>query len=357
MPRGRKGSIFVSLASLVVWSIAAPAALLGRVGAGIEAGDDRANATQVGPVHAGLEPGHPSDQALAPNETHKYEAKLSPGQYFRLAAEPQEVDVVVTISAPDGHLVLKKKSPYGAQGPVNACIVARSAGTYEIAVTATDNNARSGRYQIRIAELRKATSRDESRSKAEEAVADAQGLREKGTTESRRLAIDKYAEALPILTSTGDRLAEAQTLEQLGSLRNELGSNKKALVLLRQSLVRFRSLRDRRGEGMAMSDLGSLENDLGDNKRALVHLSQAIIIREEVGDRRGKAETLEYIGTVYENTSEFEKALEKYNAALSRHWSRLPGHRRGADGARIFRPGVTATTITSRSLGRGIDPQ
>jgi CHAT domain-containing protein len=326
MRRGLTVSSFVVLPTLALWFFFTSTVLTGNVHADVEAGHP-ANAPLTDEVVAELAPGHPIDQTLAPNETHNYEIKLLADRYLRLAVLPQGVDVVVTLHAPDGGQALKKISSYGTQGPVDACTVAREAGTYKIDVSATDNNAHVGRYRISIAELRKATPQDAHRSEAEEFLAQAQEQQAKGTLESKQLAVGKYAEASTFLNSAGDRLAEALSLEQLGSLHNDLGHNKMAVDLLRKSLQMFRLVRDRRGEGMAMSDLGSIESDLGYTKKALADLTEALRIRKEAGDQRGVAETLEYIGDLYEDTNESEKALENFNAALSLR--RVVGDRRG----------------------------
>src|SRR5450631_3073519 len=117
MRRGRRVSILAVLPTLLLCSLVTSTVLAGGVQAGVEAADDHANVTPKGQVLAELEPGHPVDKTLGPNETHNYEAKLSADQYLSLAVEPQDLDVFVTIFAPDGHQVLKKISSYGAQGP------------------------------------------------------------------------------------------------------------------------------------------------------------------------------------------------------------------------------------------------
>jgi CHAT domain-containing protein len=259
---------------------------------------------------------HPTAGILAPGETYAQLLTLATGKYVGISVVPEELDVSVSVFAPNGHPILYRISPYGPQGPVDAFFVAKLAGVYKITVSATDNNAHRGSYQLRLDPVRKATARDELRAEAEGVISEAQQLRHMATAESRRGAIRLYGQALTLLRSTGDRPAEAQTLESLGSVHNDIGNNQKAVELFRRALLLFMPLRDRRGEAMARSDLGSVENDLGNNKQALIDLNMAISVRNEIGDQRGEAETLDYIGTLYENTSEFEKSLQSYNAAL-----------------------------------------
>ena len=274
---------------------------------------DTAGAEQAATI---LDLEHPVSRGLAPGETHTYDITLGASRYLRLFVDPQELDVSLSIVGPDGHPRLTKISSYGQQEPVDASLVVRIAGIYRVEVRATENNAHPGHYQIRVDQIRTATTRDDLISRADETIAEAQQLRGTSTAESRRAAMSRFEQALPSLRSAGDQLGEALALEWLAGLHNDLGDNKKAVELFRHSLLLFRSLRDRRGEAMAQSDLGSVENDLGDNQHALIDLNQALSIRKDIGDQRGEAETLEYIGDVYENTSEPEKALQTYNTAV-----------------------------------------
>jgi CHAT domain-containing protein/Tfp pilus assembly protein PilF len=291
------------------------------------AGNEQATPSDGKQFDARLDLGHPAEGELAAHGKQTFDVSLTTGQFAKFSAEPQDIDVSVAVIDPSGHQLLKLSSPYGAQGPVDVYILVRLSGSYKLEVEATDNNAHPGRCKVKIRELRVATARDQIRVGALELVTQAQHLREKGTAESRRLAAEKYTQALPSMKRSGDRLGEAQTLDQLGSVLNELGENQKAIHSLKSSLEIFRSIQDRRGEGMVLADLGSVQNDMGDNKESLANLNQALSLRREVGDRRAEGETLELIGDVYENTSDAEKALENYDAALALR--RTIGDRRG----------------------------
>jgi CHAT domain-containing protein len=260
----------------------------------------------------------PTAGILSPGESQTHQITLVPGQYVRLSVVPVELDVHVSVISPNGDELLRKISSYGLQGPVDLCFVAKLPGVHQVIVGATDNNARPGNYELRMDAPRKSTALDALRARAEAIVAEAQArqLGNEATADSRKSAIRRYEEALILLKESGDRLTEAQVLDSLGGLHNNLGNNKKAVELFKQSLLLFQKLNDRRGEAMARSDLGSVENDLGDNRQALVDLNQALLIRKQIGDQRGQAETLEYIGTLYENTSDSQRALKTYDEAL-----------------------------------------
>jgi CHAT domain-containing protein/Tfp pilus assembly protein PilF len=306
----------LALSAITLWS-AMLSATVGLAAQSVpRSGQQRTDIAGADPAATMLDLERPITRDLAPSESHAYEINLAINRYFRVIVEPQELDVSLSIVGPDGHPIVKKISPYGPQGPVDASLVVTIEGSYKIAVSATANNAHTGRYQIRVDAIRPATARDVLVSRAIETIAEAQQLRGTATAESRRAAIGRYEQALPLLRSAGDQLGEALALEWLAGLHNDLGDNKKAVELLIHSLHLFRSLHDRRGEAMAQSDLGSVENDLGNNQQALIDLNQALSIRKDIGDQRAAAETLEYIGDVYENTSEPERALQTYNTGL-----------------------------------------
>ena len=64
--------------------------------------------------------------------------------------------------------------------------------------------AKTGRYEIRIEELREATAEDKYRVAAESVFREAKQL-ENGTAEDKRKGIEKYQEALELYRRAGDR--------------------------------------------------------------------------------------------------------------------------------------------------------
>lgn len=310
--------------SLVLPSIALFSALTFAIPA-ISQNPAEESASEIGQTIP-LEAGKRIEHDLKADGVDSYEIRMTMRQCAQVLVQPQGMDVAVKLISPDGG-VLRVESRYGVQDPLEASVLVSKAGVYRLEVSGTDNNALDGHYKIRVEGVHAATARDLARVKAQGIFAEGQRLHEEGTADSRRAALVRFEEAVALWRSAGDSLGEAQTLEQMGSLLNDLFDNQRALRLLQQSLKIFKSVGDRRGEAIALSDLGSVYSDLGNNPKGLRYLNEAILINIEVGDRLGEAETLVIIGVTYDSLGQELKALDYFNRSLSIR--RSVGDRRG----------------------------
>ncbi len=132
-----------------------------------------------------------------------------------------------------------------------------------------------------------------------------------------REALQTYQQALVIRRELGDRVGEAQTLNNIGEVYNGLDEYSKALEILQQALAIRKEVSDNAGIGETLNHIGEAYNGLDEYPKALAVLQQALAIRKEVGNRAGEAETLTNIGVVYRNVNQYPKALEILQQALT----------------------------------------
>ena len=80
-----------------------------------------------------------------------------------------------------------------------------------------EKTAQTGRYEVKIEELREATAEDKYRVAAEYALSRSKAQFQKGTLEERRKCIEKYQEALELYKRAGaSRERKAGTLNDIG---------------------------------------------------------------------------------------------------------------------------------------------
>ena len=272
----------------------------------------------------------PVERDLAGGQAHRYLLALAAAQYLHLIVEQLGVDVVVRVTGPDGKPVIEIDSPNNTQGLEPIDLLAGDSGTYQFEVSALEKDAPSGRYRIRIAEVRPATPQDASRVAAQAAFAEATKLRERGTAESRKTAIQKYEESLTLRRSTSDRWAVAMTLYSLGLVWDNLGEQKKALDYYQQALALNRSLDDSVSEAETLDTMGDLYRSMKDLQKSLEYYGRVLSLRRANGDRAGLARALASVGQAYRELADKQdkqKALEVYNEAVSLRHSL--GDRRG----------------------------
>jgi len=257
-----------------------------------------------------LKLGAPIEREMAGGEAHTYRVTLASGQYMHVVVDQRGIDVVVTLFGPDGQPIIEMDSPNDTHGPEPVSVIAEVSGDYRLEVRALDKEAIAGRYEARIEELREPTPPDRIRIAAEKTFAEGQKLREQGTAESLRKAIEKYKEALPLWRAVGDRRGEANALHNIGLVYCWLGEPQKALDYSSQALRLRRSMRDRQGEAGALCNLGLAYYSLGEPQKALNCLSQSLPLVRAVEERIEEATGLYNIGSVYALLGEYQKALD-----------------------------------------------
>lgn len=109
-----------------------------------------------------LQTGVPVERTIAAGQSHNYSINLEQDQFLQLVVEQHGIDVVVRVFSPEGRRLGEFDTPNGAEGPENVGVVTAAAGVYriEVAPLGPSETPRTGRYEIKIVELRKATEQE-----------------------------------------------------------------------------------------------------------------------------------------------------------------------------------------------------
>jgi len=145
-----------------------------------------------------LEPGKPVEREIAEEQTHSYHVKLAGGEFIHLFIYQRGVNVGATLIAPDGKKLLEADIPRSTQEAEWITHLAAAAGEYRVEIRTVEKGSPSGRYEIKIEELRKSAAGDEARLSAQEAFAEANRL---FGERNYRGALEKYQGALSLTAS------------------------------------------------------------------------------------------------------------------------------------------------------------
>jgi CHAT domain-containing protein/tetratricopeptide (TPR) repeat protein len=262
-----------------------------------------------------LKPGQVLERELAGGDAHTYRITLTSGQYLKSVVEQKSIDVVVRLFGADGQKLGEvDNSP--APGMESILVVAEVSGDYRLEVRSQNKDVALGRYEVKIEELRDATAKDRVQVAARKAFEEANQLRDQRTAESRRKAIKKYEEALPLWREVGDKEGEASTLNELGLVISGLGDSKKALEYYTPAILLWRALGNRQEEVAVLNNIGSAYWRLGELQKSLEYRNQGLLLSRVVGDRVSESTILSNIGAVYISMGQLRKALEYLNLAL-----------------------------------------
>src|SRR6266540_3487785 len=307
--------------------VGAPAATSLRSGAApVQTPASEHGAAQSAQESVSLEPGKPVERELSGGQSHFYKITMTSGQYLRITVSQLGIDALVALFTPDSKKIGEVDLEPSIGRSETILVIAEVEGAYRIEVRSAEKTAQTGRYGIKVEELRDATTEDKYRVAAWALFREAAPLGQ-GTLEQRRKGIEKYQEALELYRRAGDRGGEAETLHNIGLVYSSFGETRKALEKYNEALPIRRAAGDRIGEAYALNSIGTLYWSLGETGKALEKLNEALPIYQLMGDRGGEAATLNNIGLVYRSLGEMQKALEKYNEALLIR--RATGERRG----------------------------
>ncbi|MDX6444235.1 MAG: hypothetical protein QOH71_1309 [Blastocatellia bacterium] len=109
-----------------------------------------------------LQTGIPVERALTAGQSHTYGITLEQDQFLQLVVDQRGIDIVVRVFSPAGRRLGEFDTPNGTDGPEQVTVIAATSGVYriEVAPLAQSENPRSGRYEIKVVELRKATEQE-----------------------------------------------------------------------------------------------------------------------------------------------------------------------------------------------------
>jgi CHAT domain-containing protein/tetratricopeptide (TPR) repeat protein len=273
-------------------------------------------ALQQRPEARTLAPNRSYEKEIKLGETHSYLLKCEAGQFIQIDVEQRGSNVGLTLFGVDGQLILSLNTLDDAEGMKRLPVLADVSGVYRLDVKSAGRRLETGRYKMNVSQPRAATRQDRDYAAAEMLIQEARRFLGPGTGPSKRNAIGKYLEALPLLRSTGNREREAIVLSNIGLFYRTLGELNDALDFCNQALILRRELGDRRGEAISLAELGRVHIALGEIQKGLDFYEQALALEQATGNQRLEANTLSDLGAVYFELGETERALDFYNRAL-----------------------------------------
>jgi CHAT domain-containing protein/Flp pilus assembly protein TadD len=274
---------------------------------------------------------------------------LEADRYVRVSFETRGADLAVSLLGPKREVIARTAGTNGRLSMVTA-----AGGTYWIAVTAQEPQARDLSYRMTLQEWRPIQPGDEDRVSAETALSEAKflevaqqryaqaieqaqkalsvwnemrdsvgrfdALYEIGAAydllQNKDEAVRWYKEALQVASDAGDRRGVAKTQTAIGLvLFNLPGRQQEACHYLELALPVWQELRDSVNVATVLLRLGLQDYSLGKFDEAMSRFEQAAPLADESGDRDLLAEIRNSMGNVYGDRGESREALAAYETA------------------------------------------
>lgn len=299
--------------------------------------------------------GYPVERQLAGKESHDYLFTLEAGQYARIPVKQHTVDVAVACYGPDDKELFSADSR--DIGDTETCeLIAGVSGSYRVRVSASDEKAPPGRYEITLQRVEAATERHRMRISGARWFARAMNSYRQDARKAMLMSIAGFERALASWNAAGaqvevatalymmglahaqvgvqqkalhyttlalsaarvaqDRMAEGRALEAVGEVHTHFADLRTAVECYEGALPLLRAAGDLAGEGNALNNLGVTLSRMGEKRKALLQFDKALAVYRELQDRRRLAEVAGNIGLTYDNLGEYQRALEIHERNL-----------------------------------------
>ncbi len=180
-----------------------------------------------------LQLGKPIERDLAAGQKHRYQTALSRGQHFSLVLESHDVDVSVRLCDLDGKII-EEADAESWEGQKVLEVVSESIVAYQIEVEPKYPKTGSGKYEIRITDVRSATERDRLLYEAQRLNSESKRLYQAGAYENAQSLSERTLEIRETVFGQ-DSPEVAATLNLLGLIRNARGDYGKAETLFQSA--------------------------------------------------------------------------------------------------------------------------
>ncbi len=262
-----------------------------------------------------LEPGKPIEREITGGESHTYQLSMTAGQFIRFRLVQQEVNVALTLTAPDGkQLVEMNLTPAGEEESLS--VEAATTGSYRLMVRGVGVKTSRGDYRLEVAVKALATAQDRQRITAEALLIEADLLRRQ-TSKTAEQVIEKLQKALPLWHELGEQFWAAWSLSTIGSAYLNLRQDEKAIEYYEQALAIYREVRNRSAEGDVIRLLGVTYLNLRQNEKAIEYGQQSLAIQRELKNSNGEEAAHQVLASAYFRLNRHEDSAAHFAQALA----------------------------------------
>jgi CHAT domain-containing protein/Tfp pilus assembly protein PilF len=318
-------------------------------------------AAQPSPPSPGLVDGLVLERELKGGETHVYPVDLQAGQFLRVQAQEDGIDVTLRLLDSRDALIAgaDSLSVWAPRSLEDLAVLADGPGPYRLEVGSTDKSARPGRYRLKVVALRPEQG-GEDRLRAE-AVRESWAAFHPGRGDTHATRIGALEHALSLWERAGERRQMAASLlglgvlhqpvrdeteaavdaflrsaslwgeeadptavsyqgwalNQAGALLKKLGRTTEARQRYEEALAVARKSGDLYDQAVSLNNLGLLDCDQGEPRRGIERLTESLAKARQIQDRTTEIRDIINLAFAYERLQESQKALQYYQEALT----------------------------------------
>lgn len=257
------------------------------------------------------------ERELQGGETHVYPVDLQAGQFLRVWAQEEGIDVTLRLRDPQGAVVT------GSEGHLEEDLAAVGAvsGLYQVEVVSAQEKASPGRYRLRVEGPRTAGDQDKVRAEAVKVIWDAS--QDHGRDEEAlRRKVRALERAAALWHQLGEPRREAEALYFLGAHRFSLpGTAEQTLADFQAAASLWGAQGDREARNFqvrSLNSMGRLLRRLGRPDEARQRYQEALAVARQAGDVRNVAASLNNLGFLDCDQGELRRGIESLTESLEK---------------------------------------
>ncbi|HQU86102.1 MAG TPA: CHAT domain-containing protein, partial [Pyrinomonadaceae bacterium] len=216
--------------------------------------------------------------------------------------------------------VFEFKNENEANGAEFQTAAVETDGEYELRVMTFGESEKTGKYALRIAEMREATDKELSQTSAFKIINGLAKNVKAGTATAEQITkvISDFETALEKFRFAGNRKYEAMTLSSIGSFYTRLGNWNKAVEIQKKSIEIVHKIDMEDEASMILTNLGTSYLRQNEPQKALEVFHESVTISRKRGDIFNEIRTLNLLGTTYEEIGDRARAIEYQTQALEK---------------------------------------
>ena len=264
-----------------------------------------------------ITPGDPVQADLAPGGSHTFTWSTPAGQLVDVAVRQDGIDLVATLTGPDGAVLMRSDVARGTRGRERVLAIAPQDTAYRLEVRAPEADLASGRFEVVLDEPRPPTAADHGRLEAVRLTREAERLQAEGSAPTLQRAVDLYRQARAAWREAGDAAGEARALVEEASILASSGEAVRGLAPVEEAVTLAAATGDTALEGKALSTKGEVHEYLGRAPEGVRFYEQAIPLRAAAGDVGGECETVGHLAGAVGQLGEGPRAMELHERSLA----------------------------------------
>ncbi len=259
--------------------------------------------------------------AFNSGEHHFYRLELKSGEVAELFCERNEIDIKLSVFAPNGGQILASNAPDGFVGSEKLVFAADKPGEYKIEINSRRPGIFHGNYKITLKDQRAPNETDKAEIEAMRLSGEAgeivQGA--ENHVEKAVRALERLDKALALFEKSGDLDGQAKVIFRIAAITgNETGDSDKAAILYQKAAAIWTQTGDEAGKFLAVLHAGNELRESGGNNKipAAALFKQALEINRKLGSVADQAVVLAFICRISNNSGNFQKGFETCRQSL-----------------------------------------